>query len=550
MPFNASGVFQRLFNWRNDRDAGIKILAERMDQEMDGIVAGINDIVQGEINFKGPITGVYGTAAAPAFSFQSDPNTGVYRSGTDKLALAAGGQKVFEASKGAVTSVKPFAQGNLKIENGEISMRDGANWIDNDGSYQYYRAGHDRSNDHSVNGTGAVQVRLGHGVTDPEFRVRIGMSGALGASVSWAKELTAKASGALTWGGNAIYHYGNRGDAPFLRKDAANPEIQMGSGEVDNWDGIRYSDADNAFRLYADQEPGVSAPLLEVNKATGLFFKGSTVWHEGNDGSGSGLDADKLDNLHANSFLRADANDTATGTITVEGALQVGKTGSGDSILRFRDSNSNVWRDLVWDDSEQGLRVEDNSGTMRTIWHAGNDGSGSGLDADKLDGAHRTQFVRSDVDDTVLGNLWFKALQYFQRPGDEQIRLGIDTGAQRNAYVSFYDGENTRRGYIQTTPTRLKVVRDGGAILDLFGTGDARVNGGHIAHAGQSSTAIGTFIFAQNNSGSTKSKGQTTAGSNLKPGGHAGVDNSTLPGTWVCRGHASNGWITLWQRVA
>ena len=83
MPFNASGIFQRLFNWRNDRDAGIKILAERMDQEMDGIVDGVNTMVRGEFSFKGPVTGVFGTAAAPAYSFQEDPNTGIYRSNAD-----------------------------------------------------------------------------------------------------------------------------------------------------------------------------------------------------------------------------------------------------------------------------------------------------------------------------------------------------------------------------------------------------------------------------------------------------------------------------------
>ena len=33
-----------------------------------------------------------------------------------------------------------------------------------------------------------------------------------------------------------------------------------------------------------------------------------------NDGSGSGLDADLLDGINSGSFLRSDANDTATGT--------------------------------------------------------------------------------------------------------------------------------------------------------------------------------------------------------------------------------------------
>ena len=45
MPFNGAGVFSRLFNWQQDRDAGIKILADRMDQEMDGFATGLSNTI-------------------------------------------------------------------------------------------------------------------------------------------------------------------------------------------------------------------------------------------------------------------------------------------------------------------------------------------------------------------------------------------------------------------------------------------------------------------------------------------------------------------------
>ena len=41
------------------------------------------------------------------------------------------------------------------------------------------------------------------------------------------------------------------------------------------------------------------------------------MWHAGNDGSGSGLDADKVDGIQASSFLRSDTGDTANGRITM-----------------------------------------------------------------------------------------------------------------------------------------------------------------------------------------------------------------------------------------
>lgn len=45
-----------------------------------------------------------------------------------------------------------------------------------------------------------------------------------------------------------------------------------------------------------------------------LTKNGNTVWHAGNDGSGTGLDADTVDTLHATSFLRSDTYSSITNT--------------------------------------------------------------------------------------------------------------------------------------------------------------------------------------------------------------------------------------------
>jgi len=51
---------------------------------------------------------------------------------------------------------------------------------------------------------------------------------------------------------------------------------------------------------------------------------------------------------------------------------------------------------------------EDGWSDFIKLWHDGNDGAESGLDADKLDGLESSQFLRSDVDDQVNGILTFK----------------------------------------------------------------------------------------------------------------------------------------------
>lgn len=42
MALNGAGVFVRLYNWATDRDGGIKIRADRMDAELDGIATGLS----------------------------------------------------------------------------------------------------------------------------------------------------------------------------------------------------------------------------------------------------------------------------------------------------------------------------------------------------------------------------------------------------------------------------------------------------------------------------------------------------------------------------
>lgn len=45
MSYNGSGVFVRLFNWANDKANGIKIRADRMDDEMNGFATGLSTCI-------------------------------------------------------------------------------------------------------------------------------------------------------------------------------------------------------------------------------------------------------------------------------------------------------------------------------------------------------------------------------------------------------------------------------------------------------------------------------------------------------------------------
>jgi hypothetical protein len=81
------------------------------------------------------------------------------------------------------------------------------------------------------------------------------------------------------------------------------------------------------------------------------------------------------------------------------GAFQFQIYGDG-SNYGFLASNWGVW-DMK---KVTGGNLALNNSDSNIVWHAGNDGSGSGLDADTLDGVQGTNFLRSDQDDTLTGS--------------------------------------------------------------------------------------------------------------------------------------------------
>lgn len=132
------------------------------------------------------------------------------------------------------------------------------------------------------------------------------------------------------------------------------------------------------------------------------------------DGSGSGLDADKLDNLNSSQFLRSDVSDTFTGDLTVTDDIVLNT--NNESILFGRETGGNLrvltkmdnTNSVVSGDSNVPLKLQSN-GTIthnnQKVWTAGNDGAGSLLDADKLDGLHASQFARYSDAGTVSNAL-------------------------------------------------------------------------------------------------------------------------------------------------
>ena len=119
-----------------------------------------------------------------------------------------------------------------------------------------------------------------------------------------------------------------------------------------------------------------------------LTWRGNKIFHAGNDGPSSGLNADKLDDVEGASFLRSDANDTFSGQLTnssrnedpshdrgviiIQPSASGGKTG-----INFR-SNVNSTSDhgyLWWYDDNNNYRINNSTENGSLVLGVQNDAS-------------------------------------------------------------------------------------------------------------------------------------------------------------------------------
>lgn len=193
--------------------------------------------------------------------------------------------------------------------------------------------------------------------------------------------------------------------------------------------------------------------------ARGMSVNGGAVWHAGNDGAGSGLDADTVDGHHSRDLFKTWTNqwlkdDTGrdrflfqqsgetfarvsgafrwqngagvnvgyvdeSGNLSVAGQLEAERisarsNGTGKAIrvgddayigdvnqantVAVRGVTDDRAGHIAFGEAPWGLGCNAGDWTLRyggnQVWHAGNDGAGSGLDADLLDGLQASDFLR------------------------------------------------------------------------------------------------------------------------------------------------------------
>ena len=156
--------------------------------------------------------------------------------------------------------------------------------------------------------------------------------------------------------------------------------------------------------------------------------------------SANGGNAATLDGIDSTSFLRSDANDNTSdsarltlgykvsnldsvgglaGVTPFRGQYQATNnagTGNYNTGLEFVFSDTGARGQLVFASNgnnnipsiyarTEGWTADNGWHDWYKLWHEGNDGGGSGLDADKLDGLHASSFVKTSGDSVISGSL-------------------------------------------------------------------------------------------------------------------------------------------------
>ncbi|MCF7906983.1 hypothetical protein K9K85_01735 [Patescibacteria group bacterium] len=183
----------------------------------------------------------------------------------------------------------------------------------------------------------------------------------------------------IRMGGNqlgGIYQISDRGGLMLTSADdtliLANGDTGRYFGGNINPDGENtYVLSDGNFYVKTDLQEGWGTEnTLVFNNAGALTVNGNTVWHAGNDGGGTGLHADLLDDQHGSYYLdTSPAAQVKSGDLRADNFLVDTSTVLNDAALTVNDVNRYVWTPangwgVYWNTSDNTIEYY-GSGTER-----------------------------------------------------------------------------------------------------------------------------------------------------------------------------------------
>jgi len=270
----------------------------------------------------------------------------------------------------------------------------------------------------------------------------------------------------------------------------------------------------NGRLIFRTSNSGTLTDKLVIPNTGSPTYEGNTLWHAGNDGTGSGLDADLLDGEHGSYYTDIvsrlgytpvnKAGDIITGDLEIRNLndasqLRISRTGATSNQVGMSFNVEGVherWFGVGTTGNPYWSTSADLTGGGNVIWHAGNDGTGSGLDADLLDGIDSSSFLRSDVDGSFTGTITnngvlVASLNSNLPTTNPRIKFGRDA----SQYMTFHAGSAGNYMTSVSTSSNPKPMMYFGISTDsgatLIGTYTLGGTNGNIWHTGNDGAGTG-----------------------------------------------------------
>ena len=221
-----------------------------------------------------------------------------------------------------------------------------------------------------------------------------GSTQAVGSTVSWTELLDCR-TGTFQYKNNNIFHDGYHPNADKWTTARTLSLSGDASGSV-SWDGS--ANATLSVTVANDSHSHSNYITSNANDTTSgiITFGPNSTWSKylkiGGNANNSDANSGSIGVTNGNLHLDAANGAFATYLNYYDGTGGVAFGSGAASVVAWMGPDGDLWKGSA-----------DNTGSK--YWHAGNDGSGSGLDADLLDGIQASGFLRSNADDSFSGGL-------------------------------------------------------------------------------------------------------------------------------------------------
>ena len=210
-------------------------------------------------------------------------------------------------------------------------------------------------------------------------------------------------------------------------------------------------------QIWVDTDPTGAMGVRQRN-SSGTWTGWYNIWTSGNDGSGSGLDADLLDGVQGSSYLRSDVADSMSGDLSLTSQLIVG------GLFGHNAYNTNASSTIYLGGGNDranysiGTEMQNYGGNYTKLdlrWHTGirmfarTQYGGLRYYTDSAMNTEIFSIGRGDSHVRVTNNLYAN-----QFHGDGSNLTGIDAGAPAGSII-YHAGSSAPSGYIKANGASL-----------------------------------------------------------------------------------------------